>query len=301
MPSLPSLVHPRTHRPLSRISKAYRCDSTQELFPDQQGVPCTLPTAQRSVEEEDRSDLENSIKTFLRRVPWVYRALIFWISPVCYVGMTAKGYLRRFGKDAKILNVGSGIHRYTKEMINLDSYPYAEVDIVADATALPFADNTFDGMLAECLLEHVPTPDAVVREMLRCLKPGGTCYITVPFVYHFHGCPGDYYRWTRTGLLALCEQTGAEVEAVESRSGPTSALVSTLVTWLSVVLSFGSHKLYSLWAMVLLIPLAPLKFLDHIVGRYSTAVYGTEGFYLVIRKQEESKDSDDADDSDEDQ
>ena len=216
----------------------------------------------------------------------LYIWLIKLISPVCYVTMTARKFLKRFGPEALILNVGSGVHRYPRKharaIVNLDMYPYREVNVVGNATALPFPDNTFDGALCECLLEHVTEPALVIREMLRVLKPGGEVFITVPFVYTFHACPHDYYRWSIMGVRELCKE--GDIRIVASRSGPTSALVCQLVTWLSIVLSFGYEPLYHVLNMILLLPLAPLKFLDHIFGRYPTALHGTEGFYAVIAK-----------------
>ena len=45
----------------------------------------------------------------------------------------------------------------------------------ADATRLPFADATFDRVHCSWLLEHVPDPAAVLREVRRVLKPSGYC------------------------------------------------------------------------------------------------------------------------------
>lgn len=279
-----SFVHPQTHAPLFRDGEGYRCTSTDDFFPDQSGVPSFLPVTERAQTHEERADFVNAVKTLLRRSPWLYRFLIYWISPVCYVGMTAQKFLRRFPDDACVLNVGSGVHRYTQTMVNIDMYPYREVDVVADAGALPFPDNSVDGALCECLLEHVTEPRRVIAEILRVLKPGGQAFLTVPFVYAFHACPHDYYRWSIMGVKELCKQADGVV--VASRSGPTSALVSQLVTWLAIVLSFGWEPLYNVWSMVLLLPIAPLKFLDHLFGRYPTALHGTEGFYAIITKKE---------------
>ena len=43
----------------------------------------------------------------------------------------------------------------------------------ADVRALPFADDTFDMVLAGHVLEHLPDPPAALAEMARVLKPGG--------------------------------------------------------------------------------------------------------------------------------
>ena len=272
-----------THEPLDRDGEGYRTPSTGEAFPDQSGIPCFLPVGQRAQTHEERADFVNAVKTLLRRWPRFYVWLIYLISPVCYVGMTAQKFLRRFPQQALILNVGSGVHRYDAQMVNIDMYPYKEVDVVGDATALPFLDNSFDGALCEYLLEHVTKPDLVMREILRVLKPGGEVFITVPFVYAFHACPHDYYRWSIMGVKELCKE--GDIRIVYSRSGPTSALVSALVTWCSIALSFGWEPLYNIWSMILLIPLAPLKFLDHLFGRFPTALHGTEGFYAIVAKR----------------
>ncbi len=45
--------------------------------------------------------------------------------------------------------------------------------IIADATKLPFKDNSVDFIFTHTFLEHPLTPDAVVKEIARVLKPGG--------------------------------------------------------------------------------------------------------------------------------
>jgi ubiquinone/menaquinone biosynthesis C-methylase UbiE len=42
-----------------------------------------------------------------------------------------------------------------------------------DSCRLPFADGTFDTILARALLHHLPAPEKGVAEMIRVLKPGG--------------------------------------------------------------------------------------------------------------------------------
>jgi SAM-dependent methyltransferase len=57
------------------------------------------------------------------------------------------------------------------------------VDYVADAArSLPFDDNTFEVIYASHILEHIPwyQVDAVFREWVRVLAPGGALEICVP-------------------------------------------------------------------------------------------------------------------------
>jgi SAM-dependent methyltransferase len=49
-----------------------------------------------------------------------------------------------------------------------------------DATRLPFADGSFDRIIASEVLEHIPDDTAAFRELARVLKPGGTIAVTVP-------------------------------------------------------------------------------------------------------------------------
>ena len=51
----------------------------------------------------------------------------------------------------------------------------------ADVQAgLPYPDGRFGAVVCEQLLEHVPDPEAVAREMVRVLAPGGLLVVGVP-------------------------------------------------------------------------------------------------------------------------
>ncbi len=48
----------------------------------------------------------------------------------------------------------------------------------ATGSRMPFSDHTFDRVHCSWLLEHVPDPAPVLREVHRVLKPGGYCQFT---------------------------------------------------------------------------------------------------------------------------
>lgn len=52
--------------------------------------------------------------------------------------------------------------------------------VVGDALRLPYADQTFDCVIASEILEHIPQDDAAIAELIRVLKVGGTLAVSVP-------------------------------------------------------------------------------------------------------------------------
>ncbi len=285
MAALPPFAHPVTHRPLVRQADGWRCPESGEVFRLQNGAPVFVSNSLREHMHEERHGFLNALKTFLRRFPRLYIALIYTISPICFVGKSAQSFVREFPDDKVLVNVGSGIHTFAPHVLNLDVFWYKGVDVVGDAQALPFLSDSVDGIVCECLLEHVPNPQKVVDEFVRVLKPGGRAYIAVPFVYPFHASPNDFSRWSAPGLRALLREFSVEV--IAPRSGPTSALVAQLTTWSATLLSFGSAAAQEILTEVLQVVFAPLKILDLVLGRLPTAVYGASSFFAIVTKRSE--------------
>jgi len=59
--------------------------------------------------------------------------------------------------------------------------------VPADATELPFEDNSIDTIIMNDSFEHIPDPEKALKEALRVLKPKGRVYINFPPYYHPFG------------------------------------------------------------------------------------------------------------------
>ena len=58
--------------------------------------------------------------------------------------------------------------------------------VAGDVTKLPFADATFDVVISSECIEHTPSPEIAISEMIRVLNPGGFLAIT---------CPNRFWHW----------------------------------------------------------------------------------------------------------
>jgi SAM-dependent methyltransferase len=56
----------------------------------------------------------------------------------------------------------------------------SRADVSLDVTQIPFQNNTFDVLITNHVLEHVPDDKKVMEEILRVIKPNGYCILQVP-------------------------------------------------------------------------------------------------------------------------
>ena len=82
--------------------------------------------------------------------------------------------------------------------------PGIGLPIQGDALRLPFADGTFDRIIASEVLEHIPDDRGAIAELARVLRPGGRMAVTVPSRFperinwmldrEYHDIPGGHIR-----------------------------------------------------------------------------------------------------------
>ena len=172
-----------------------------------------------------------------------------------------------------ILNLGSGAGsgkgiEFLPRRIDLDAVPIPGVVVLADGAQLPFADGSLAAVLAQGVLEHLPDPWAVTREIERVLAAGGHIYIEVPLVEGYHPDPDDYWRFTRSGLRVLFK--GFTPYREGATSGPASAAGLFLREFIG---SFSTNRwihafLKYVLGSILALPLRPF---DYWLGRKRNA------------------------------
>jgi SAM-dependent methyltransferase len=82
-----------------------------------------------------------------------------------------------------------------------------------DATMLPFADASFDRIIASEVMEHIDDDEGALAELVRVLRPGGVLAVTIPAQfpericwalsedYHAPNQPGGHVRIYKNGEL----------------------------------------------------------------------------------------------------
>ena len=134
-----------------------------------------------------------------------------------YQGKRMLDFFKRNNIDIKnrlLLDIGCGRGGYSLQFRNFGANvvaldlkkPFvANLNFVkGDATELPFKDNSFDIIFSSSLIEHLPDPEPLIKEIKRTLKERGVCYLSFPPFYSpvgghqfkpFHYLPEDIATW----------------------------------------------------------------------------------------------------------
>jgi SAM-dependent methyltransferase len=98
-----------------------------------------------------------------------------WLDAACGPGLVARGLAPRVGEVHGV--------DMTPAMVEVARREAAAEGIgnavfsVGDATALGFADASFDGAVTRFSLHHIPLPGRVVAELARVVRPGGAVVV----------------------------------------------------------------------------------------------------------------------------
>lgn len=146
------------------------------------------------------------------------------------------------GTKAKALLVGE----YVDEHIGLDhedcQHDQSNIDLLGTAYNIPVENENFDCALCTAVLEHLEEPEIALREAHRVLKPGGYAIYTIPFFWHLHEEPRDFYRYTKHGIKYLFEKAGFELVELKPLSGFWITFGTELNYFLSDITRLGLFR-----------------------------------------------------------
>lgn len=156
------------------------------------------------------------------------------------------------------------------------------VDVVADLTAvpLPFDDAAFDTVVLSDVLEHIPTPGALLADVARVLRPGGTLLLNVPFLYGVHEAPHDFHRYTEFALRRMAQEAGLEVVELSPLGGLLEVLGDLVGKAMTVVPVLGPRLAKGLQALVWAVHTSPV---GRAAGR-RTGPLTPSGYALAARR-----------------
>lgn len=186
------------------------------------------------------------------------------------VAEVLKGQLNLSTETILVLDAGGGRYAKGSAGIFFSSLNHQDVQVVSvniDENAhphvlanlihsWPFRPESFHMIISTFVLEHLSDPKIFFQEAYFTLKPGGWLVISIPFIYHKHSSPSDYYRFTDDCLRHLFSTHGFEaIDIYPIGQGPFLACVS--LVWPIIRL---------FWIFPILISL----FLDWLIGHFVT-------------------------------
>jgi SAM-dependent methyltransferase len=145
-----------------------------------------------------------------------------WLETACGPGIVSRGLAARVGSGAGVDLTPAMVEKARAEAAaaGLGNVEFS----VGDATALEFADGSFDGAVNRFSLHHIPVPQRVLEEMARVVRPGGW----VVLADHLTDADADAAAWheeierlrdpshwaclTRERLLAAGEAAGLALD-----------------------------------------------------------------------------------------
>jgi SAM-dependent methyltransferase len=274
-----------------------RCTSSScsAVFPIVDDIPILI-NEEKSVFSLE--DFRRRRPTFFRRDEnWLRRSFAKYLPSLDHNVTTRKNFgafvdlLFKTSTKPNVLVVGGSIagmgmeaflERNDINRVETDAAFGPRTALICDAHDLPFETATFDGVVAQAVLEHVVDPYRCVEEIHRVLKPGGLVYAEIPFMQQVHGGEYDFTRFTHLGQRRLFRRFDEVKSGVVD--GPGTALgwsyryfllsFSGSPFWRSTLSLFA--RLTGFW----------LKYFDYVLQHKPGSLDASSGLFFLGKKSD---------------
>ena len=199
------------------------------------------------------------------------------------------GLLSDKSPNPKVLVLGSGIAGSGMEpLFEAKSVELVETDVafgprtglICDAHDIPFANDSFDGVIVQAVLEHVADPYRCVEEIHRVLNSEGLIYADTPFMQQVHMREFDFTRFTALGHRRLFRRFEELYSGISC--GPGMALSWSYQYFL---LSFTTSAILRKF-IIYFVSLTSffLKYFDPYLIKKAGSMDAASGFYFIGKK-----------------
>lgn len=176
---------------------------------------------------------------------------------------------------------------------NRNRQAYGAIDYVCDVTEIPVPDQSFDIVLCTEALEHVPDPQAVIKEISRLLKFGGRVILTAPLGSGLHQEPFHFFGgFTPHWYRHVLSEHGFSDIVIEANGGSFKHFSQECLRFLRMTAPWRMAAPW--WVRVLMIPVWPvlaptlgivLPLLCHWLDRYDTHQAFTVGYHVLATRK----------------
>lgn len=182
---------------------------------------------------------------------------------------------------------GTGINQLKQQLpadavlVESDVAHGPNTNIILDSHQIPFADKSFDLVIAQAVLEHVLDPFICVSEIHRVLKDNGLVYAETPFMQQVHGGKYDFHRFSYLGHRRLFRHF-AEIDS-GMVAGPGSSLAWAARYFITSLAP--TKKMDTYISYVANFPVFWLKYFDLFLNRNRGSYDAACGLYFLGKKE----------------
>ena len=280
------------------VNDNFKCSNRecQSVFPVIDRTPVLINETNSLFSIKDFIDYKNT--TFNIKPKSKLQRFLINLVPKISVNLKTQDNYQKFAEllvkqnpQPKVLVLGGGIEGQGMEaLLSVPDIDISSSDVsfgpsttlICDAHDIPFEDASFDGIIAQAVLEHVLDPQRCVEEIYRVLKDDGIVYAETPFMQQVHMGRYDFTRFTYLGHRRLFRKFEEISSGVVCGAGMALAwsyqyfLLSFVKSKLTQALVIAFARFTSFW----------WKYFDYYLVDKPGTFDAASGYYFIGKKSD---------------